>query len=288
VTERPDRPPRGESRETVELRALRTTHPELASAIDLQLELVAIQRRIQARVPLPRLQGDPQRITALVRAGRPTVRFEDIPLDWTDFRLAVRQNADALHRHEAIEAADHREILALGRDAERLEPLVRSWYDACGVAAAAAPTSSQAPDLAPGLEHVLVLSIRPFLARCAEVLAPPTGGPVSTHGRCPLCGWEPDFATIAPSGERRLICGRCLAQWAFDPIACPYCANDDRGRITSFATRDGRYRVYACDHCRRYLKAYDGRNAPRPVLIAVDAIATLPLDAAAMQRGYSG
>ena len=88
--------------------------------------------------------------------------------------------------------------------------------------------------------------------------------------------------------ERRLICGRCAAQWAFAPLTCPFCANDDRARITSFATRDGRYRVYACDVCRRYLKAYDARNAPRPVMVAVDTIATLPLDAAAMQRGYVG
>ena len=78
------------------------------------------------------------------------------------------------------------------------------------------------------------------------------------------------------------------AQWAFAPLTCPFCANDDRTLITSFATRDGRYRVYACDVCRRYLKAYDGRNASRPVMVAVDSIATLPLDAAAMQRGYVG
>jgi formate dehydrogenase maturation protein FdhE len=45
--------------------------------------------------------------------------------------------------------------------------------------------------------------------------------------------------------------------------------------------------VYGCDACHRYLKAYDARNAARPVLVAVDTIATLPLDAAAMQRGYA-
>jgi formate dehydrogenase maturation protein FdhE len=45
--------------------------------------------------------------------------------------------------------------------------------------------------------------------------------------------------------------------------------------------------VYACDVCHRYLKAYDGRRASRPVMPIVDAVATLPLDAAAMQRGYS-
>jgi formate dehydrogenase maturation protein FdhE len=46
--------------------------------------------------------------------------------------------------------------------------------------------------------------------------------------------------------------------------------------------------VSACDVCRRYIKAYDARRAQRPVMVAVDSIATLPLDAAAMQRGYVG
>jgi formate dehydrogenase maturation protein FdhE len=93
---------------------------------------------------------------------------------------------------------------------------------------------------------------------------------------------------ITPGAERRLFCGRCVAQWAFPSLTCPFCANDDRALITSFATRDGRYRVSACDVCRRYIKAYDARRAQRPVMVAVDSIATLPLDAAAMQRGYVG
>ncbi len=108
------------------------------------------------------------------------------------------------------------------------------------------------------------------------------------RGTCPVCGWEPDFSIITPAATRRLVCGRCLAQWGFAALACPFCGNDDRTRITSFATRDGRYRVSACDACGRYLKAYDARHASRPVLVAADTIATLPLDAAAMQRGYSG
>jgi hypothetical protein len=34
------------------------------------------------------------------------------------------------------------------------------------------------------------------------------------------------------------------------------------------------------------LKAFDARQASRPVMPAVDSVATLPLDAAAMQKGY--
>ena len=91
-----------------------------------------------------------------------------------------------------------------------------------------------------------------------------------------------------PNATRRLICGRCVAQWNFPSLVCPFCANDDRARITTFAARDGRYRVSACDACQRYLKAYDSRTASRPVMVVVDSIATLPLDAAAIQRGYVG
>jgi hypothetical protein len=279
---------RAESREVIELRELRSAQPELASAVDLQIELVEIQRRIQARVPLPWIQPDPEWLAAQHRAGRPVVRFKDIPLDWTDFRLAVRQTADVLHRHQTLETPEHREILVLGRDGNLLEPLVTAWYQTTSGVDDDSSHPASSEKTSPGLDHVLVLAIRPFLARCAEALTQRADFSVWRHRRCPFCGWEPDFAVITSAGDRRLICGRCLAQWAFDPLSCPYCSNEDRTRITSFATRDGRYRVYACDVCLRYLKAYDGRNAARSVIVAVDSIATLPLDAAAMQRGYVG
>ncbi len=51
---------------------------------------------------------------------------------------------------------------------------------------------------------------------------------------------------------------------------------------------DRRYRVCACDDCRRYLKVYNAKGAARPVLPVVDTIATLPLDAAVAQHGYVG
>jgi formate dehydrogenase maturation protein FdhE len=46
------------------------------------------------------------------------------------------------------------------------------------------------------------------------------------------------------------------------------------------------YRLNGCDVCERYVKAFDGRHARRAVMLTVDSIATLPLDAAAAQRGY--
>ena len=281
----PERPPRAETREILELKQLKAAQPELASAVDMQIALVDMQRRVQSRVPLPWIQADPEWLHAQQSAGRPLVRFGDIPLEWTDFRLAFRQTADILRRFDVLEAAEHETILALARGGNALEPLVATWYGATGTDRT--DPLKRAPEGAPpSLEQVLVLALRPFLARCAEVLMQRTDLSAWTHGYCPFCGWEPDFAVITPGADRHLICGRCIGQWPFGSLTCPFCANADRALITSFATRDGRYRVYACDACRRYLKAYDGRHASRPVMVAVDSIATLPLDAAAMQRGY--
>jgi len=288
VTERPSRPQRPDPRDIAELKQIKAEQPDLASGVDMQIALVEMQRRVQGRVPLPWIQIDAEQAAAHQRDARPLVRFQDIPLEWSDFRLTFRQAADILHRFEAIETADHDAFVAMSRDGNSLPPIVTQWYDVSSRTSERGTTDRLPADVPPSIEHVLILAIRPFLARCAEALSQRLDLSEWRHGHCPFCGWEPDFAVITPTADRRLICGRCTGQWAFGDFTCPYCQNNDRARITSFATRDGRYRVYACDVCKRYLKAYDGRNATRPVMVSVDSIATLPLDAAAMQKGYVG
>jgi hypothetical protein len=270
------------------LKQLSDAQPELASAVDMQIALNDMHRRVASRVPTPWFQIDTEWLKAQQAAGRPLVRFANIPLDWTDFRLTFRQTADILQRFDAIDRAEHAALVALGREGNALEPLVEGWYLASSGIDGAVSRERVPAGSPENLEHVLVLALRPFLARCAEVLMQRSEIAEWHHGHCPCCGWEPDFAVVLPTGDRRLICGRCLAQWSFGAYTCPFCSNDERSLVTSFATPDKRYRVYACDVCKRYLKAYDARNAQRPVMVSVDSIATLPLDAAAMQRGYVG
>jgi FdhE protein len=159
---------------------------------------------------------------------------------------------------------------------------VVQWFTTAVDPGSAAPLPEHA-----GLEPIVQTAMRPFLVKCAEVCARVDFSPW-VHGCCPLCGGEPEFAIITPTAERLLVCGRCTARWRLDALTCPFCGNDDRTQLTSFASRDGRYRITACDLCHRYIKAYDGRQAGRPLMLEVDTIATLPLDAAAMQRGYQG
>lgn len=287
---RPGRPSRSESPEAVELRALRSRQPELADAIDMHLELLEMQRRIQGRVPLPWLELSTEILARHQAEGRPVLRFENIPLDLTDLRLMVRQTAEVLRRSGALEEPDYQRVQSLGRDMKLLA-VVGEWYrsgaERHAVAAVGAGGGSEHAGGDDMIAQVLALAMRPFLSRCAEVLQQRPDLSVWTHPHCALCGGEPDLAVIMPSAERHLICSRCTLRWKFEPLTCPYCRNGNRARITSFATPDGQYRVYACDVCRRYLKAYDARRSARPVMPVVDSVATLPLDAAAMQRGYT-
>jgi hypothetical protein len=292
---RPTRPGRTDTREVAELRAIKERQPELSDAVDMHLELVELLRRIQGRVPLPWFEVNTEILTRHQSEGRPLLRFEDIPLELTDLRLMVRQTADVLRRHGALEESDFQKVQSLGRDMTLLA-VAGQWYrrraersvnTPAAIGIGSAPRESS-DDEAGMLDQVLTLAMRPFLSRCAEVLQQRTDLRVWTHSHCALCGGEPDFAVITPAAERHLICSRCTLRWNFAPLTCPYCHNSDRTQITSFATPDHQYRVYACDVCQRYLKAYDARRSSRSVMPVVDGVATLPLDAAAIQRGYSG
>ena len=270
--------PRAEPREIVELRRLKDEQPDLASAVDLQIELLQLQRRVQSRVPLPSIRLDSEYLGSQLSAG-PLLRFEHLKIDWSDVRFLVRAAAGAMRTHEALEPSDLRKVEAITRDAERLPSIVRAWYEATG------PGGTVPPEVE-GLETVLLQAMRPILTRAADAIITRVDLTSWVHGTCPVCGGEPDLAVITPAADRLLICSRCLARWRFDQIMCPFCRNAERSRITSFTSRDGRYRLSACDVCERYLKAYDARRASRPVMPSVDSVATLPLDAAAMQRGY--
>ena len=262
-----------------ELRRLKENHPDLASAVDLQIELLQLHRRVQPRVPLPSIRLETDYLNGLLANGQPILQFEQIPVDWGDMRFLLRATASAMRTHDALEDADNRRAEVLSRDSTALSAAVKIWYESVRPGAPALDADA-------GLEHVFQQAMRPFLTRTAEAIMARSDFAGWRQGICPLCGGEPDLAVITPAADRVLICGRCAARWRFAQLMCPFCTNSDRGRITSFASRDGQYRLNACDVCQRYLKAYDARNASRPVMPAVDSVATLPLDAAAIQRGY--
>lgn len=279
--ERP-RPGRAESREVTELRSLRAAHPELAGAIDMQVELIELYRRVHPRLRTPVLQRARDDVARQLARGDRLVEFDDLLVEWSEFRLLFRQVTDVLHRSGALEPTDHARLQAIARDAHPLEGLARDYYRRTACPDRLVPPPPDQPAL---VDEVLALALRPFLTRCAESWTQAVDLSAWGRGYCPLCGFEPEFATITAE-DRLLVCGRCAAQWPLAAPTCPFCGESRASGVTSFASRDGRHRVYGCNTCRRYLKAYNAVGADRPALPVVDAIATLPLDAAAIQKGY--
>lgn len=272
--------------EVVELRRLRQQQPELAPAIDLQMALLDLQRRVEARVPLPACALTMGRGPVVPQPGRALLSFDDLPINWSDARYLLRATADLFVRAQALEDEDHRQLLALSREGHEVEVLVREWYAATATWDPHTNAPAEMPPDVQPFDQLFAVALRPFLVRCAHALAPQLVLTGWHDRRCPVCGGEPELVVITTSGQRMLVCSRCTLQWPTLESVCPFCRNADRPRLTSLSSPDGRYRLDACDVCLRYVKAYDERSAPRPAMPLVDTIATLPLDAVAMQRGY--
>ncbi|HYE87175.1 MAG TPA: formate dehydrogenase accessory protein FdhE, partial [Vicinamibacterales bacterium] len=257
-------------RDVVELKALAERQPALAPAATLQIDLIEAVRRVQGRITTPWIDTTAETLRARLASGQPLLDFSQIAFDWNDVRLLIRQITDVLRRHEVVDAPTATALHAIGRS-PTLPDVMRSWFE-----------QETLMDIEM-LGEVLAWAARPYLQRTSEVLQQRVSLEQWTQRICPICAAEPEFSVITSTGERQLVCGRCHARWLFNPIACPYCGNDNRTTIRSMATPDGVYRVMVCSPCGRYIKALDTRKSPRPLLPYLDLIATLPLDAAVMK-----
>lgn len=256
-------------RDVMELKALAERQPALAPAASLQVDLIEAVRRVQGRLTTPWIETTSDALRARLASGQTLLEFSTVSFDWNDVRLLIRQITDVLRRHEVIDAPTATALHAVGRSPS-LPDVMKAWFE------------HQPIEDVEMLGEVLAWAARPYLQRTAEVLQQRVSLENWTRRVCPVCAAEPEFSVILPTGERQLVCGRCHVRWHFNPIACPYCGNDDRTTIKSMATTDGVYRVMICSPCGRYIKAIDTRKSSRPLMPYVDLIATLPLDAAVM------
>ena len=140
------------------------------------------------------------------------------------------------------------------------------------------------------------LSVAPLLRAHTGRLAPlldavDDGSPEGAawqQGYCPICGAWPLLAELrGVELKRRLRCGPCGADWAANRLFCPYCRNDDH-RTLKVLRVDGvaRYSVTVCDRCQGYLKSANAFTAAPAELLALDDLASMHLDVAAIEQGY--
>ena len=74
--------------------------------------------------------------------------------------------------------------------------------------------------------------------------------------------------------------------WLFQRMQCAYCGNQDQHTISYFTSDDGRYRLYICEMCKKYLKAIDLRQAGEETDLPLERLLTLSIDLEAREYGY--
>ncbi|HLZ45066.1 MAG TPA: formate dehydrogenase accessory protein FdhE [Gemmatimonadales bacterium] len=197
-------------------------------------------------------------------------------------RIAVRQRA--LHRwfREVLELAldgqrppglDARELLeaAICQDDERIDAI------------------AQDTGIEPGsLRVVAHMTALPLLQTCGRALNQQV--PASWwEGHCPVCGAWPTLAEFRGLERKRwLRCGRCATGWEMPWLRCPYCAETEHTNLGYLAPEDGETtrKVEVCDTCKGYVKAEPTVKPLAPWEIVLDDLATVPLEIAALDRGY--
>ncbi len=144
-------------RDVLELKALGERQPELAPAVNLQVDLIEAVRRVQSRITTPWIETSTETLSARLVTGQPLLEFSQIAFDWNDVRLLIRQVTDVLRRHEVIDAPTATALHSVGRS-PTLPDVMRAWFE------------HQPTIEIEMIDEVLGWAARPYLQRTAEVL----------------------------------------------------------------------------------------------------------------------
>ena len=250
--------------------------PELARTIELYCALLEAQAQVGIE---PGVVLDAEEAVARLEQGLPLLSPEALALD--DSALAgVCDQIVSIVAERQPELADALAAVRtwLSRERHRLGVLAVEYLRQGSIG------EGEEAEL---LGSIFDTALHPFLRALARSLAPLVRDGAWYRGTCPVCGGEPDFATLGSrNGRRRLLCSRCDTEWTFRRIGCPFCGNDDPRRLGYYPSDDGAYRLSVCGACRRYIKTLDLREAAGDRLPAVERVLTVGMDLAAEKAGY--
>jgi FdhE protein len=273
------------------LAALRADRPDLDQALTLQRTLLSRQIDLLEAFRqggLPGVSLPPGYVVAKLKRGIPALHAEPIPLPSTIIALSTREFCGHLAAGGAGESAA---AVARAFDARRL--------DAAALASASfgrdqrrvrfiAAQHELSPDI---LWLVAELALAPF-AHLLQARALSAASSIADalrawdRGFCPACGSWP--AIVEAVGSRNTLrCSFCAAGWELSSYRCLYCANTGETFVTAAPDpgQPGR-RMALCGGCGGYVKVIELAAPTEFPLVAVEDLASMDLDMAAMERKY--
>ncbi|MFH1003305.1 MAG: formate dehydrogenase accessory protein FdhE [Chloroflexota bacterium] len=214
--------------------------------------------------------------------GLPLLSFDRLTLDWSRLPERFGEATAIFARYPALFGKISRNGTA-GAVKPFTPAVARKWFEGSDLGAAA-----KAADLSPALlESIIHATLKPYLVSHSRTAISLVDQENWRRGYCPVCGGRPDLAFLsAANGSRWLVCSRCDAEWLFQRLECPYCGTTDQSALAYLPDETGRYRLYVCENCRRYLKTIDLRQAGTGVVLPLERLFTLDLDRQARDSGY--
>lgn len=252
--------------------------PDLASYYEFYRTLLQMLGQVRTDISATLEMVEGEVLPARLLHGLPLLSFAQLPVEAERFAKLVSTVTQLLTDYDPDLAKqtvpdDPAECLALARQRFEKGQAGRER----GEGEARVTLARTAVDLA----------LQPYLEWAAEQVLPHVDQQRWKRGYCPVCGGAPDFAMLDEEvGTRHLLCSRCNSQWLYRRLGCPFCGTADHTKLFYYPSEDGIYRLYVCQECQRYLKTIDLRKVGRVVLLPVERITTVAMNAAARQEGY--
>jgi FdhE protein len=229
----------------------------------------------------------PEKAAARSADGIPLWRGENLNLDMAAFRRRWQTVCTAVERRQSAEAGKD---LARAMQEGKLAPefLISAvlagrpeeiHYRADGFGLDAGLTSA-----------ILGLVLFPALVEVAAGLASLCSNSQWSHGYCRICGSWPLLGEFRGLEQMRLLrCGLCAGEWEVPRLLCAFCGERDHRQLGYFSVEgeESRYRATTCDTCRGYVKMTATLAPLSPPGLLVADVATVHLDLASADRGYT-
>jgi len=251
---------------------LRTMLPDMATSLPVPESL----RQISPEHAQAKLQGD-----------IPLLRGEPIDVDVKMFRRHWQRACTALQKHEPD--GDAASLNSAVQD-NRLEPAAMTSAVLDGQPERIRDQVAEL-GLEPGTATTLLrFTLFPLFVAIEGMVQSLRTGVIWERGYCPTCGSWPILGEFRGLSQSRFLrCGLCAAGWEVPRQWCAYCGNRNHEQLGFLHCEgeDTKYRAANCDACRGYVKMVSTLFALPPLQLFVVDVATLHLDLAAAERGYS-
>jgi FdhE protein len=278
------------------LAALRKARPDLEQALAIQEQLIRASLEPPrppetSPFPVPR-----EHLAARIRAGIPLLHDQPAHVDVHLAADLFSRLVNTLQQLENPDVGAQLETLVGAATSGALDPQQLFTEAFVQHADHLADLAQRAGVDAELLATLAAQAVAPLLRAYAERLLPlverlddgSPDGAAWQRGYCPVCGGWPVLAELRGVELARYFrCAGCGSGYRTRRLLCPYCGNDDHHSLETLTVEgEQRFRVSVCQRCQGYLKIANAFDPLPPDLVALDDVASLHLDVAAIERGY--